>query len=337
MRTSNCLFTKGSIVFVRFPAKSDKAFLNGRPLIVVSNPSHILNTLIVCTTGTQNKPGIKASFYNHIDNCYVGGAEVSNIYPYSLMTIYTDQIVASIGQLDPFILDEVSKAIEFHLGNSREVPKYLEQCASEIVGVSYNNMEEKYIRNESISNEFIPAVNYKRQYKKADNGPQLKLDSSDDSDVITSFDMVKWSSLSNMAKPNIDYNLIVKQPTALSKYIDHESVAMICSRIVPITMVAKKYNITNRNATDMRITLTNMLIEKGKQLLESNINMSVNSSGKMSDMFVLGIILAKEFSNPKIQSNILDQNGKIDFVKNKYKLNFKDKRTWKGIENFYTN
>ena len=58
MRQSNYLFTKGSIVFVRFNKDHYYSYLNGRPLIVVSNPSHIMNTLIVCTTGTQDKPGI---------------------------------------------------------------------------------------------------------------------------------------------------------------------------------------------------------------------------------------------------------------------------------------
>lgn len=348
MRNSNYLFTKGSIVFVKYPATSDNAFLNGRPLIVVSNPSHILRTLIVCTTGTQDKPGIKASFYNHVDKCYVGDAEVSNIYPYSLKTIYTDQIVASIGQLDPFIMAEIDKAIDFHFGRTTEIPKYLENCSNELVGVLYNQMRENNITKEIASQEYIPAVNYKRQHKKSESSnvyndkqtPKTKKLINSKSHIIKSSTskkskdfIMQWAT---MAIPSdIDFNTICTDTSALSRYVDHYSIAMICSRAVPLTIVADKYNINKRNATLMRTTLTNMLIKLGTNLLRTSGN--IHKQGNLSEDFILGIILAKEFSKIEPKNNITKvYSDKIGAIMTKYKINFNDKRIWKSIESFYT-
>ena len=64
MRKSNLLISKGSVVFAKFEANTKDAYLNDRPLIVVSNPTNILNSVMVCTCGTRDKPGILASLWN---------------------------------------------------------------------------------------------------------------------------------------------------------------------------------------------------------------------------------------------------------------------------------
>ena len=345
MRTSNYLFTKGSIVFVKVPPTSEKAFLNGRPLIVVANPSHILKSLIVCTTGTQDKPGIRASFFNHVDKCYVGDAEVSNIYPYSLMTIYTDDIVATIGQLDPFIMTELDKAIDFHLGRTVEVPKYLSNCRDELTGVSYNQMDEKFIKHESVSKDFIPAVNYKKQYRKSEDMKSLdnskeskhyqpsKRESFQECKKISDIEIEKW-----LSEPvsDIDYGAIRLDSALLYKHLGTESVLFICSRIVTLTSIAYKYNINKSTASQLRNTLTSMLIKKGSDLL--NTTAKISATGNLSDSYILGLILAKEFAKVAPKNNILSTySDDMNRVINKYRINFKDKRIWKSSDKVLLN
>ncbi len=288
MRNSNYLFTKGSIVFAKFSNKSDKAYLNGRPLIVVSNPTHIMRTLIVCGTGTRNKPGIEVSFYNYADNTYVGGAEVSKIYPYSLLTIESDDIESTIGQLDPYILAEVENAIAFHLGLSNKVPGYLMNTENDITGVSYALLKREHITNDRLSPSFSSPVSFKREtgdfkeerskscklnkknsnYDKYDRGKKNnKSKNNEKCENIRTVSHVSRSLVkrwSDMISPNCDkIKLSFNNATELLNIIDADSAALIISRKVPLVMVSNKYKLDKRLATLMRITLMNAAIELG--------------------------------------------------------------------------
>ena len=320
MRFSNYVFTKGSIVFVRFPSSSEKAFLNGRPLIVISNPSHLLRTLTVCMTGTQDKPGIKASFWNHVDKCYVGDVEESNIYPYSIMTIYTDQIVSSIGQLDPFIMKEVDKAIDFHLGRTDEIPGYLKSYDDHIRGVNYNEADSKYIRGESVSDKFTASYDYKREYHRQANSFKSPKPEKNGNTCITNDDIMAWTN----EKPTeeIDLSKICRNYSELVKVMDEKSVNLIVSRVVPITLIAKKYSI---------ITLTNISVRLGVALL----NGECDNQDILEDYILIGMVLAKAFAPNSIKTDTDKYNELIDRISAKYKINTEDRRTWKGIESFY--
>lgn len=140
MRISNIQFGKGSIIFANFPTDSADAFLNNRPLVVVSHPVPIFNQVIVCGTGTKMKPGIQIRLWNYHMNRPLGNSEVSTIYPYSLYTIKTENIDRQIGQLDRFTMKEVDKAVQFFLGFSDEIPKFMEgQPDLFDVTVTYSN------------------------------------------------------------------------------------------------------------------------------------------------------------------------------------------------------
>jgi hypothetical protein len=263
------------------------------------------------------------------------------------MTIYTDQIVASIGQLDPFIMKEVDNAIDFHLGRTSEVPKYLKDYEEELIGVDYNKIQTKDVKHEIISKDFIPAVNYKRQYRKQDDKPQMKkqkekknkkneytsiyknkVTSIDKPTAIplTNDDIVKWV---NANHHEINYGEICRDRKMLIKYIDNESINMICSRIVPLALISEKYKISRRSATHMRITLTNMLIERGVDILSSSGNMHIAS--KIAESYLLGIILAKKFVNIESKNNISETyQDKINDMLIRYKINFNDNRIWKS-------
>lgn len=360
MRNSNYLFTKGSIVFAKFSKTSDKAYLNGRPLIVVSNPTHIMRTLIVCTTGTRDKPGIEVSFYNFADNTNVGGAELSKIYPYSLLTIYTDDIESTIGNLDPYIMKEVENSIAFHLGLSDKVPGYLKDNEDELTGVTFSQLHRDCISDERMAKDFTPAVPFKREdgrfrLNRAKLHPKDKTEKNShiniptnasistpvkeypvsilNKDIVEKDDIKRWTEAtsSNALKVRLAYN----NSSELLKLLDEESAALIISRIVPLIMVSKKYQMDKRVATLMRITLTNAAISLGISVLTASKS-SCMKIADPSDFVIIGMVLAKAFTPNSLPENYSDEFDKrMERVTEKYKINTKDRRTWKTIELFY--
>ena len=158
MRISNIQFGKGSIIFANFPTDSADAFLNNRPLVVVSHPVPIFNQVIVCGTGTKMKPGIQIRLWNYHMNRPLGNSEVSTIYPYSLYTIKTENIDRQIGQLDRFTMKEVDKAVQFFLGFSDEIPKFMEsQTELFDVPVTYSNPLVTF--DQRLGGEYLQTIN----------------------------------------------------------------------------------------------------------------------------------------------------------------------------------
>lgn len=333
MRYSNYVFTKGSIVFIEVPQSSDKSFLNGRPLIVVSNPTHILNTLVVCTTGTRDKPGIEVSFWNHSDGCYVGNAEVSKIYPYSMTTIYTQDIISSIGQLDPFIMKELDKAIDFHLGRTDEVPGYLAKDASYITEVTHNPVKDIYITEEAISDKLkTPYKNRKERKTFANRYGNFISKTSKKSDVdkyLTDTDITQW--IDKIPDPKFNLADMYKDSSRLICSLDEESVAMIVSRIVTVSEVADKYSVNNRIATVLRNRLTEIAIRLGSNYLTGKISPSTNSD-RLADHILIGMILTKAFTPKEFASRWTSKfDADMEKISHKYNINTDDRRTWKSM------
>jgi len=224
------------------------------------------------------------------------------------------------------------------------IPKYLQDCEDDLVGVSYNNMQKCDIKHEIVSKDFTPAVEYKRQYRKSEelgkksnfvhkkeNTRKNRSQKEIKSTSMEAIDINKWRH--NLPK-DVDYSRIYKNTNMLTQYIDDESINIICSRLIPLTLVMEKYKISKRIATIIRINLTNNLIKRGIDILKGPHNISKNT--KLSESYILGIILAKEFSNVDCKNNICEVFAdKISTVIKKYNINFNDKRIWKSIETYY--
>lgn len=326
MRHSNYIFTKGAIVFIKSNPSSKDAYLSGRPLIVVSNPSHILNTLIVCPCGTQDKPGIEISLYNYREQKYIGDNEISHIYPYSLSTIYSWQIVDCIGHLDPFIMDELDNAIDFHLGRTREIPTYLKDTAEYLTEVRHTKIKEKYITNEEVSKDLTLPPQHKVK-------TPIQKTSSQKSNVrkISHKEIDNW--VLEASKNDIDMHKACNNPDTLIKIIDERSVALIVSRCVPIALIAKKYKINQREATFLRITLTNIVLKFSQSVW---INDTKKKEYKDTPEYIfIGMLLLKAFAPEKLTDDTGKFNTYIDRVGEKYNIDTSNRRTWKSIENFY--
>jgi mRNA-degrading endonuclease toxin of MazEF toxin-antitoxin module len=338
LRHSNNVFTKGSIVFAKFDSSSNEAYLNNRPLIIVSNPTHILKTVVVCTTGTQDKPGIILSLYNHRERKYIGGAETSKIFPYNLRTIYTDQIESCIGQLDPFIMREVDNCIDFHFGRSDKVPGYLKEYEDYIIGVQYNPIKEFYVTDEKVSD------NIKHQYElpkevhtapATENSKMTKPVTKHNSTIIDNEYIMHW--VGTKPKDNVDLLKIYNDSAALMSVLDEESISMIVSRVVPIALVKCKYGVNHKTASLARITLTNYMIKDGLRILNNSRYYRDTAIDSLPDHAVIGMILAKAFSarNIKVDKTSLTKfNAVIDRVKTKYSININDKRIWRNVASY---
>ena len=335
MRYSNILFSKGSIVFCKYPANSDRAFLNGRPLIVISNPTNIIRTLIVCTTGTKDKPGIKASFYNHMDRVYVGGAEESTIYPWSVYTIHADHIASMIGQLDPFIMHEVENAVDFHLGRNATVPGYLREHVDAITSVEYALVQEKYMAPESVNRDFYGAIPYRKEYRQSLNSVEeptvVKQSAHAPVEVVKNDTITDWAY--DLTAWEINIPKICKDPSMLKSSMDTQSVNFIVSRIVPISLICKRYRCSRPVANALRITLSEMVTQIAKDIINTGIN-PFGTIDNVPDFVIIGMVLLKTFSENEIVGDIGPYSTQIDQVQSKYKINTEDRRIWKAIDSF---
>ena len=374
MRKSNLLITKGSVVFAKFEANTKDAYLNDRPLVVVSNPTNILNSITVCTCGTREKPGILASFWNYERNTYIGGNEVSNIYPYMLLTIRIEAIKCCIGQLDPYIMEAIDKAIDYHLGRTTELPPYLNPVQEEIQYVGYNTINShNFTRNEIISEELresytgkwtkgtvqAPQIKVKdtikKNKKKKGKGATEKKNEKNPEEVnihsewglrnydeftrdesVNDISQEAYDRIISTNKPAIDFWLkkevlfpidpaLISEPNAILKLIGPVATTCILARTIPISKICKKYSLSVKDATLMRVNLTNYFIIK-----EVNRRYTNKETGdERSTPRIMGVILAKEF----IFNEILTK--KEQAFQEAYDLDTTDGRKWRSVREYY--
>lgn len=153
MRISNLQFAKGSIIYARFPQEMD--YLNGRPLIVVSDHIPVYDCVWVVKCGTRGKAGINISLFNYATKDYIGGQQVTTIYPYNIYTVKVSQIISTIGILDRRVMKKVDEAIDFFTGRSDVVPEFLSAFATELTDVTYQPALQPYTQiNEGIGPEY---------------------------------------------------------------------------------------------------------------------------------------------------------------------------------------
>lgn len=374
MRKSNLLITKGSVVFAKFEANTKDAYLNDRPLVVVSNPTNILNSITVCTCGTREKPGILASFWNYERNTYIGGNEVSNIYPYMLLTIRIEAIKCCIGQLDPYMMEAIDKAIDYHLGRTNELPPYLSSVQEEIQYVGYNPINgHSFTRNEIISEELRESYTGK-WVKGVVQGPQIKVKDTikknkkkkgksatakkneknvEDVNVHSDWGLRNYDEFTrdesdndisqeacdniiSTNKPAIDFWLkkevlfpieptLINAPNDILKLIGPVATTCILARTIPISKICKKYSLSVKDATLMRVNLTNYFILK-----EVNRRRANNETGdERSTPRIMGAILAKEF----IFNERLTKKERA--FQEAYNLDTSDGRKWRSVREYY--
>ena len=163
MRISNLQFAKGSIVFSDNSTHYLPSELVKRPLLVIGNYTHIMSKIIVCSITSRNQPGIRIKLWNYATNSQMIANEygISTIQPYSIYSISTASITSTIGIIDPFIMKQVEKDVQFFLGFSDEVPEYLNNH-SDLYNIEYTYGDET--KNYSMNIDETTDPKYTRYY-----------------------------------------------------------------------------------------------------------------------------------------------------------------------------
>lgn len=137
MRISNEMYPRGSVIIPRLPIGSDRMFLNGRPMIVVSQlPPFNSLTCIECTS--RDRPGIEISLYQHRLGKYNADMQYSVACPYAIHDIPVKMICDYLGVINPITMRAIANAMAWHLGLTDVVPPYMTQLLEEEFAPVYN-------------------------------------------------------------------------------------------------------------------------------------------------------------------------------------------------------
>jgi len=137
MRVTNEMYPRGSVIVPRFPKDSERAFLHGRPLIVVST-INMFNSLVCVECTSRDRPGIEVSIFNHYTGKYLSDTEASIACPYVIHDIPVKCIMDYLGVITPITMQAITDAMAWHLGISSTPPKYMEQILAESYNPVYN-------------------------------------------------------------------------------------------------------------------------------------------------------------------------------------------------------
>ena len=334
MRFSNLQYGKGSIVYARFRKEGELAFLNDRPLIVISNPIHILDCIWICATGSQNKPGIQCSLYNYYKQSYIGDNKITNIYPNSVYTINTNSIYECIGILDPYIMKQVDSAIDFFRGQSDIIPEFMREYSDDLYGVMYTSATPHHIRqNEKVrknSNLHIRLNEIDDKYKMTENNSKP---ATDKEDILQ-----MWISNTNNL---LEYRNFIDDNgdiDSLTNYFSDMSKCVIISRLATLKDIGIKYAIGTFEAFNLRENLTSIAITYGKSVLGKNEIKTVQQfldifNNQLFDFEKLSLILVVEFNI--LRMNIIRNNIKntleYNEILNKYKIQSSNGKIWKSL------
>lgn len=254
---NNMQFSKGSIVFAY--SADLPAYLNNRPLLVISGFTHIMNKIIVCEITSQDKPGISCSLWNYRENNYLGGIEKSVILPYSIFSIKTQYIKSTYGVLDPITMNEVDNAVKFFLGYSSEIPAFMEEASYMYKRFANIPASYPFSENETINDHFNLDL---KVYDKPNND-----NATEENPLETEFDykayVKKWIS----EKEILDVNKIPM-----------ETAICIGTRVLRIADIMKHYKINSAKAKYLRKNITELLVFYAKQFITKNPSIELDEN-----------------------------------------------------------
>lgn len=132
MASRHLNITRGNIVYAEFPEYEGRShanrkyntefgFLENRPLLVISNPLYVFDTISVIPLTTRNRPGFKVTIPGRD-----GINKESVIEAWSIHTFSASRVVSVEGSIDPYTMEAVTEAMKFHLGMSNVIPPYLD-------------------------------------------------------------------------------------------------------------------------------------------------------------------------------------------------------------------
>lgn len=122
------LFTEGAIYYYENQTNTKKDYYNdflnhdfmvSRPVYILgSNQSGFdeLQIRVLAITSSSRRPGIPIN---------ITGIKNGKILPYNIRSVGKEYLLKYMGHVNKNIIDEVNRAVKFHLGFSSEKPKYI--------------------------------------------------------------------------------------------------------------------------------------------------------------------------------------------------------------------
>ena len=101
-------------------------FLVSRPVYILGSgetPFDVYTVTVCAITSSANREGIPIS----IDGCRQG-----KILPYSIHSLHPEYLTRFMGHVNPDVIAKVRQAVEYHLGLSKEIPQYIQNCIDEV-------------------------------------------------------------------------------------------------------------------------------------------------------------------------------------------------------------
>jgi mRNA-degrading endonuclease toxin of MazEF toxin-antitoxin module len=368
MRVSNLHVTKGSIIYAEFNKEGDLAYLNDRPLLAVSYPTNIYNTIMICSITSQlDKPGIFCHLYNYASREDIGGNRLSVISPNTIHTIQIENVTSVVGVMDRFIMEEVDKAIKYFLGFSNEFPEFLTNMRSELTTVEPSmilNNSLTYIQNPSgcfgsrnlrqrqLFNPMTYDINTKAQSLQGqpaknnvsklatdENHKEQKQDTPKESEKSQLARVVddmheRWTSTTQELPP---MTTLLQNPTWILQNINIRDLTMVVGRIASIRDIARKYNISSGNARVFRKLVENTAndrLRKFAAVFMKDIKGTIEQMNSYDFMSL--VVLGKLHPNDLFYSSFRDRlnsEWKIKKTLEEYPVNFENMRVWKDTVN----
>ena len=137
MRVTNEVYPRGSVIVPRIPSNSDRAYLDGRPMIVISQLP-LMNSLTCIECTSRDRPGIEISLFQHHTGKFNADAQYGIACPYAVHDIPVKQIIDYLGVVNPITMQAINSAVAWHMGLSDVIPPYMEQIIQEEYAPVYN-------------------------------------------------------------------------------------------------------------------------------------------------------------------------------------------------------
>lgn len=255
MASRHLNITRGNIVYAEFPEYEGRShanrkyntefgFLENRPLLVISNPLYVFDTISVIPLTTRNRPGFKVTIPGRD-----GISKESVIEAWSIHTFSASRVVSVEGSIDPYTMEAVTEAMKFHLGMSNVIPPYLDGSRA-LFKPSVNSVKDG-AEIASEYNELLEGL--KAQYELGYKKPvPKKKETAAENEVEVQESFSTTEQPQQPAKTKNER----KWPTLEQVYahLSTEDGCKILARTMSNAEFAKKYN-TRRTQNDVRSLL----------------------------------------------------------------------------------
>ncbi len=369
--STNHFFAKGTIVYVNEPGLHGSQFeyLDNRPLVVVSEPNQLFDSITVVPLTTRKRPGIKVCINGMSRGEQTDIFRESVIEPWSPITINSKYITKTNGALDSITMKAVTKALAFHMGLTDEVPPYLKSveylftpsyeianseniskdCMTTLVGQTHPNLKIGDKPANDVNGQFntntgtaiLEAFNNARK-----NATEKLLDSYSiqDEDIkvknINHEVVEKDDKNDNNSNIDDDKNVNIENKSyhqrcesindIIEQYLlSTQDLVRIYRRDLSVAEIIERYNIPNWHIRRLRNDFYDNLNQMTRKI-NKKLKKDSRNFNKLSDIEKVAACCYIDPSKINV-TNHLDWCNKVNNYRHLNHVNKTDRRVWRGI------